>query len=71
MPDLLDIMNTLTEDGGDGYDTFGNTKPWDDHDYALLQAESEITASTDEEIVNTERPKHTRNNFTLLSFDFN
>jgi hypothetical protein len=39
MYDILDMHNTFTEDEEDEYDTFGHTKPGDDHDHTLVQAD--------------------------------
>jgi hypothetical protein len=49
------------------YDTFGCTQPWDDHDHAQQQAESQITELADKEILNTDRrPTNEGNTYLKL-----
>jgi hypothetical protein len=71
MPDLLDMQNTLTYNEVNDTDTFEYTKPWDDHTRAHVQVKSEVPELSKEEIANMQMQNLTRNNHTLISFDFN
>jgi hypothetical protein len=71
LSDLLDSTSTLANDEEDDYDTIVYTRRWDDHGHGQVQDEQEIPELADADIAKLDRPQRSRNNPTLLYFDFN